>query len=129
MVREAPHCKGTRRDGSPCNAQALLTSGYCFAHDPDNQVTAAKARADGGRGRAKLRRAEKLLPNVLRPVLAKLTAAIDETHAGTLDPRQATAMAALASAVVRVFTSGTLEERLAALEEAAQTPVEERRRA
>ena len=41
---------------------------------------------------------------------------MQEVHDGELDPRQAQAMASLAGALVRVITSGELEERLRSLE-------------
>ena len=41
---------------------------------------------------------------------------------GSLDPRQASAMASVAGAITRVYQAGTLEERLQALEQAQQSP-------
>jgi hypothetical protein len=49
-------------------------------------------------------------------MIGSLLAALDEVHAGTLDPRQASAMAALAGAIVRAYGVGVLEDRVAALE-------------
>ena len=118
MLGNSSHCLGRRRDETPCMAQALLSSGYCFAHDPDNQANAARARAAGGRGRARARRAEKLMPATLRPVLQKLLDALDEVHDGTLSPRQGEVLACLAGAIVRVYEVSMLEERLAVLEQA-----------
>ena len=45
-----------------------------------------------------------------------LEKALQEVHDGDLDPRQAHAMASLAGALVKVITSGELEERLRKLE-------------
>ena len=56
------------------------------------------------------------MPARLRPVAILLETALEEVHAGTLDPRQATAMAFIAGALVRVITSGEMEERMRALE-------------
>lgn len=128
MVSEGRHCKGARRDGEPCNGQALLSDGYCFAHSPQNQANAASARAAGGRGRARSARAGKLLPANLKPLLGKLLAAVDEVHDGTLPARQGEVMGSLAGAIVRLFEVAALEERLAALE-AAQTAASGRRTA
>jgi len=121
MLGDSSHCLGQRRDGAPCQAQALLSSGYCFAHDPGNQANAAKARAAGGRAKSRAARVEKLVPAVLRPVLYTLLVALRDTQNGSLTPGQAQAMASVAGAVVRVYQSGTMEERLAALESAAAT--------
>ncbi len=41
---------------------------------------------------------------------------MEEVHVGTLDPKQATAMAALAGAVTRAYGVGVLEERITTLE-------------
>jgi predicted P-loop ATPase len=49
-------------------------------------------------------------------MIGSLLAALDEVHAGTLDPRQAGAMASLAGAITRAYSVGVLEDRLAALE-------------
>ena len=61
-------------------------------------------------------RSKRLLPARLRPVAERLEAAPEEVHRGELDPRIATAMASLAGALVRVITSGEVEERLRVLE-------------
>ena len=58
----------------------------------------------------------KLALVALRPVFERLKDALVEVHQGKLDPRVATAMASLAGAMVRVLTSGELEERVWALE-------------
>ena len=50
----------------------------------------------------------------------RLERALTEVHDGRLDPRAATAMASLAGALVRVITSGELEERLRSLEAQAK---------
>lgn len=61
-------------------------------------------------------RLDRLLPATLRPMIGNLLDALDEVHAGTLDPRQASAMASLAGAIVRAYSVGVLEDRVAALE-------------
>lgn len=63
------------------------------------------------------------MPISLRPVLAALFAALEEVHRGDLEPGPANAMAALASAIVKVYGVGQLEERLQALEAATLSPV------
>ena len=61
-------------------------------------------------------RAGKPLPIRLRPMADALEAAIGEVHRSELAPRNASAMASLAGALVKVVTSGKMEERLRALE-------------
>jgi len=80
-----------------------------------------EARVRGGRGKGRLARVEKLVPGTLRPVLALLLDALEQTHRGELDPKIATAVAALAGAVVRVYTSATVEQQIADLQEQIAT--------
>ena len=58
------------------------------------------------------------MPATLKPVIGTLLGALEEVHDGTLDPKVANAMAALAGAVGRLYQAGVLEERLASLEAA-----------
>ncbi len=120
------HCAVTRKDGQPCTAPALGASGYCFAHDPARVAERQAARQRGGANRARTARLDRLLPDTLRPMIATLLGALDEVHAGDLDPKAATAMAALAGAVTRAYGVGVLEERVSQLE-AAQEAAQERR--
>jgi hypothetical protein len=64
-----------------------------------------------------LRRAIKLLPGDMRALLATLTQALEETHAGELAPGTARSMASLATAMVRVYDMGELALRVKRLEE------------
>jgi hypothetical protein len=49
-------------------------------------------------------------------MIGSLLDALDEVHTGDLDPKRASAMAALAGAIVRAYSVGVLEDRVAALE-------------
>jgi len=51
------------------------------------------------------------------PVYDRLEKALEEVYIGRLESKQATAMAALARAMVAVLTSGELEERVRGLED------------
>ena len=88
----------------------ILSHAFARASGPD--------RGGAGAGRAASARAGKLIPATLRPVLDGLIEALVEVRTDDLDPRRAQALASLASAIVRVYTAGTLEERIAALEAA-----------
>ena len=111
-------CKGARRDGSPCQAPpaALGPAGFCWAHDPAQAESRRAARAKGGQNRATAKRVDKLVPATLRPVVGMLLAVLDEVHDGRLTPAQASAMAAVAGAVVKVYQVAELEQRVEALE-------------
>ena len=108
---KSQRCPAVRRDGTPCTANAG-SSGYCLGHSPEAQ----EARRKGGQATSRAARAQRLLPARLRPVADRLEQALKQVHDGELDPRLATAMASLAGALVRVLTSGEMEERLRALE-------------
>ena len=122
MVRDAA-CHATRRDGGRCGSTVVLPSGYCPMHDPDRQAEMRAARVRGGRGKARTARLARLVPSTLKPVLAQLLDALEETHSGAITPAQAGALAALAGAIVKVYTAGTMEERIAALEAQASVDV------
>jgi len=109
-------CRGTRKDGTRCTAPVMGGGGYCFAHDPAKVAERDEARRKGGANSATRQRLDRLVPATLRPMIADLITAMGEVHAGTLDPKQATAMAALAGAVTRAYGVGVLEERIATLE-------------
>ena len=115
---EPRRCSATRRDGSPCAAppSAIGDDGRCWAHSETKREARRAARAKGGANRATAARAEKLLPAVLKPVLYTLLQTLQGAKAGTVDPRQATAVAAVARAIVVVYSAGTLEERVQELE-------------
>jgi len=115
ITTERMRCKGTTKNGSPCRAHAL-EGGYCFVHSPALQQKRLEARAKGGRNSAKAVRLRALVPPRLLPVYDKLETALSEVHEGGLKPQQASAMAALARAMVSVLTSGELEERLRDIE-------------
>ncbi len=108
-------CRATRADGEPCTVRALA-DGYCFAH---SQTTASKrhtARATGGRNKGASQRVQRHMPHELRPVLTLLLTALTETHEGTLPTQQATALAALASAISRLYGTVEIEARITAIE-------------
>jgi len=105
-----------KRDGQPCRSVVVLLSGYCPRHDPDRRDEAHAASVAGGRGRSRLARVEKLVPGTLRPVLALLLDVLSEARSGDIAPAQANAVAAVAGAIVKVYSSATVEERISELE-------------
>ena len=111
-------CQATRRDGQACETPVVADSCFCFAHDPDLAAKRTEARRQGGRNKSHAARVQRLVPASLKPTIATLFTALEEVHAGTLDPKAAGAMAALAGAIARLYSVGVLEERIAALEAA-----------
>jgi len=88
---------------------------YCYAHDDTRATERDRARRKGGTNSATRHRVDRLVPATLRPMIAALLEALDEVHRGDLDPKQASAMASLASAITRAYGVGILEERVQAL--------------
>ena len=107
-------CREVKADGSRCRAWATA-SGLCIFHTPGGQ----EARRKGGMNSSRKARADKLLPLRLRPLLELLEQALVEVHDGNLGHSQGSAMATLAGAIVKLYESGVLEERLTALEQRA----------
>ena len=120
MQGDRTPCKATRANGERCKSPAVRSSGYCWAHDPGGAHARQEARREGGRAKSRARRLDKLVPASLKPTLGLLLDAIEEVHEGTLQPSRATAMAALASAAIRVYEVAEIEQRLDALEHQAE---------
>ncbi len=116
MRSNPKQCRGVRKDGQCCTAKVMGPGDYCYAHDASRTAERDQARRKGGTGRATRARLDRLVPATLRPMIASLLGALDEVHRGDLDPRQASAMAALSGAIVRAYAVGVLEDRVAALE-------------
>jgi hypothetical protein len=115
---KAKQCTALRADGRPCTAPVMGLGEHCFAHDPARAAARDQARRKGGAGRATRARLDRLVPATLRDMIGNLLDALEEVHTGDLDPKQATAMAALAGAVTRAYSVGVLESRVEALEAA-----------
>ncbi len=116
MRSNPKQCRGVRKDGQCCTAKVMGPGDYCYAHDASRTAERDQARRKGGTGRATRARLDRLVPATLRPMIGSLLDALDEVHAGTLDPKQASAMASLAGAITRAYAVGVLEDRVAALE-------------
>ena len=105
---DGPTCPAPTKTGKPCHGRPA-ESGYCFAHDPATKDKREAARVKGGENSSHAARLEKLLPSRLRPTFDRLEAAMKEVHEGRLDPRQATAMASVAGAMVKIIKAGEEE--------------------
>jgi hypothetical protein len=116
------HCQATTKGGQRCKGTAR-PSGFCFSHDPDLQQARRDGQARGGENKRTEARITRLVPATLRPVLERLMGAVDEVYAGTLEPKQATAMASLAGAIGRLYETASLEQRLEAIEAAHEQNV------
>ncbi|HZA24936.1 MAG TPA: hypothetical protein VFA32_20460, partial [Dehalococcoidia bacterium] len=77
----------------------------------------AQARRKGGQNKARATRARKALPSRLQSIAELLERALQEVYSGDLEPRQATALASLSGALVRLYETSALEQRMASIEE------------
>jgi hypothetical protein len=111
-----PHCQGTTRQGSPCNALARSGSVWCPWHDPDLAEDRTTWRRQGGREKSNIRRAAKRIPEDLQDVKWALLRAVEGVEAGTLEPARAQALASLTRALVTLYEVSEFEQRLGDLE-------------
>src|SRR3712207_6151843 len=96
-IRSDPkRCGAPRKDGHSCTVTTLLADGHCFAHSERAAAARTEARRKGGRQSAKVHRLRGLLPPRLVPAFDQLEQALSDVLAGSLDPKQATAAAAVA---------------------------------
>jgi hypothetical protein len=109
-------CKATRVNGQPCQAPAG-EDGYCFGHSPRLSEARRAGSSRGGRNKRSERRAEKLMPEVLKPVLYNLLSTMAALDDGRVPPRVASAKANLAVSIIKVYEVASLEGRLLALEQ------------
>jgi hypothetical protein len=100
----------------------LVDGSRCFVHSPKHAAARTEARRRGGQNKATARRAERLIPSRLVPTFAKIETALDDVLNGRLDPKNATAAAALARALVAVLQAGEVEARLRDLEGRGDEP-------
>ena len=105
-------CTATKRNGAACQGRPVLESQFCVAHHED----AAIWRSQGGKAKSNIERAYSRFPEGLRPVVDGLLQAFEQTHKEELNPRAATAMASVASSLIRVAEYALVTERLEAIE-------------
>jgi uncharacterized Zn finger protein (UPF0148 family) len=118
-----PHCQGTTRQGTPCNALARSGSVWCPWHGPALAEDRATWRHQGGREKANIRRAAKRIPEDLQDVKLVLLRAIEGIEAGTFEPQRAQALSSLTRALVSLYEVSEFERRLAELEAQAAEAV------
>jgi hypothetical protein len=107
-------CQAQRKDGTPCQAPAVR-DGLCVGHQAGDH---AAWRRKGGAATSSAARASAALPHVLKPVRDALITALVKVNDGRYTPAQGSAMAAIASAIVRVFVASEQEQRVKDLETA-----------
>jgi hypothetical protein len=113
-----PLCRGTRKDGTPCRANAKPGDDYCIFHSPRCKEDGDRARSLGGTN-AHLPRVVSETPDfpleTAKDLARFLSCVINETHKGKLDCKTATAVGALSSSLAKVLSDikdAEVEERL-----------------
>ncbi len=109
-------CTATRRDGSPCQANARPGGALCWAHSPELRARAEDARRRGGQNKSNIRRAAKAMPRDMKDLAARILEAFEEVHVGTLAPDRANAMARFAAVYVQLHQAGEMQQRLEEIE-------------
>ncbi len=125
-------CKALRKDGKPCQADALAGSDHCAFHAPEKAAAFKDGRVKGGEV-GKLATLSAVKPwrgaagdvNVLKTVepaelVNLLCDTIDHVLTGKIDPKVGNAVGYLAGIIVKVQQYEAIEERLQAIEEALQ---------
>jgi hypothetical protein len=114
-------CPATKRDGSPCSGTVPAGKYHCWAHDPANRDARNRIASRAGRGNAKSHKTK--LSKDLHALLEDLTQRVVD---GSLEPYPASVAGQLIGVRLRLLEferrvreQDELEERLAALEEAA----------
>ncbi len=117
----AGQCRHIKPDRSPCRANALHGSDFCFFHDPNSAAEREAARSSGGRERS--RRAAVLPADTPDRPLASaadvtglLAQTINQVRRGEIDPRISNAVGYLAGILLKAKEKDDLEQRMARLE-------------
>jgi hypothetical protein len=98
---DANGCPTPRKDGGQCRARPTK-SGYCLTHDPDLAGQRAASRQRGGKGKSRMARAQKLIPEDLQVLDTLLDQVVAGIYQGGLVPAQGSAIAAVIGAKVRI---------------------------
>ncbi len=112
-------CQAIAKGGQPCSATPRSGRPYCLWHDPQADEARRELSRKGGHARSNASRARKAMKSAA-DVTPVLWTALNDLAAGTLEPARGQAMASVARALVAVHEATEIEERLVALEAAAQ---------
>ena len=119
--RYQQRCKGTTRNGEPCQAWAIEGRHYCFWHAPSAAAERRQAQARGGRARHGRHLEtggdlEELQLQSVGDTLAILGMAIQDTARLENSVARNRALGYLCGVAIKAFEVSELEERMAALE-------------
>jgi hypothetical protein len=114
-------CSGRTKGGRPCSAKPLPNSDRCPWHTEGYAERRREWSRRGGINSSSKARLKKTLPAAPTPdeLQRVLGQALTDVLGGGLEPGRANAAAALGRALLQIKESVDVEERLAALEQAA----------
>jgi len=114
-------CAAITRGGRPCPSPPLAGSAWCWTHDPNAAGARVEASRKGGRARSNAERAKKQIPAAMGAdeLAGWLSVLFKGVVGGRIEPKVGTAAATIARALLEVRNQTEIEERLAALEQAA----------
>jgi hypothetical protein len=129
-TRDPKGCPGTTKDGRECPAPVLLSSGWCYAHDPGSQEARERSWSAGGKGRATITRLRKSAPEGLEGVWELVYWALVTVAIGDMNPHQGHAIGGLARTLIALHGATEVAAKMKELEErldALARPQTERR--
>jgi hypothetical protein len=120
VLKMARRCKGTRKDGEPCQAYAVSWSDYCMAHDPSLARSRQEWRRAGGARRAEEYRVVEQISRLKRPqdVRQMLAVTAERLERGEIDAKTANAIGRVASLLLKAMELSDIDDRLARWEKA-----------
>jgi len=123
-------CLAIAKSGNQCRVPALTGKQHCLMHDPSSVEARREAGRKGGKARGNQARAAKLLPLAMAPeeLGGWLSLLFKQVMTGRIEPKIATAAAAVARVMMDVRAATELEQRLTELEQRAGV-TDQRRRA
>lgn len=104
-------CAAMTRAGAPCRGWALPERDYCVFHSAE----AVEGRRSGGAASSNVQRGLKRLPPSLREVMEHVALGVEQVHEGALKPAQLSAMAAGATALIKLVEAAVLAPEIEAL--------------
>lgn len=112
-------CTATRGDGAPCRAYARQGRPFCAMHDPEHAEVMRAARVAGGEARTRPAPAPPIRLGTITEQIAAVEATIDRVRRGD-EPVPVGRLVLYGISLARPLVElGELEQRIAALEEAA----------
>jgi hypothetical protein len=115
-------CSAKTKRGSPCRAAAVHGTRFCAIHADPNRA-AELGRIGGLKNRHYVETDEVIIapPKTPEDVKNLLAQAMVDVRAKRLDPRTASTLTYMSSALLKAFESTDLQQRLARLEEELRT--------